>query len=396
MENRHNIKRRIFQEEDFLKRQGGRSMGQEKQKRVTQWITAFGMGLCLLLAVFGMQEIMVYAATEPTYEWTDETKEAEAYVGTVNIESLNVRTGFGASFDKVQMNGSIVVLLDGDKVAVMSSGNASNGSLWYEVRWMKNGVEYHGYVNAKYVDISEERAVPLATPTPEATFTPTPTPTPEVTPTPIPETTITPIPTETPEGEGGFKLWEGILLVILILLLIGVLYVLFMMKKRQASATQATEKIDSLKNLQLKKQAERQNAEPVNVMRRKVEVEEAEEQVSRFKEDDYEREAAMLARKEQARIVNEKIVEKSRFFDPTEDQQEERELKQLSESLKEKEVLRDEIDSLRPGDIVYHEFFGKGVVFDNSDVKRIEIRFGTDVRFIDKAGCVAKRLMRKI
>ena len=47
----------------------------------------------------------------------------------------------------------------------------------------------------------------------------------------------------------------------------------------------------------------------------------------------------MLARKEQARIVNEKIVEKSRFFDPTEDQEEERELKQLSESLKEKEIL---------------------------------------------------------
>ena len=89
-------------------------------------------------------------------------------------------------------------------------------------------------------------------------------------------------------------------------------------------------------------------------------------------------------------------MEKSRFFDPTEELEEERELKQLSESLKEKEILRDEIDGLRPGDIVYHEIFGKGVVFDNSDVKRIEIRFGTDIRFIDKAGCVAKRSMHTI
>lgn len=372
-------------------------MGYKKQKRVIQWIAVFGISLCLLLAVFHMPQIMAYAATEPTYELTDETKEVEAYIGTVNIESLNVRTGFGASFDKVQVNGSVVVLLNGDKVAIMSSGNASNGSLWYEVRWIKNGVEYHGYVNAKYVDSSQERAIPLPTPTPEVTPTPTPTPTPEVTPTPVPQITLTPTPTPNPEGKGSFKLWEGILLVVLILLLAGVLYVLFMMRKRQASATQATDKIDSLKNLQLKKQSERQNAEQGNVMRRRMEEEEdTKEKVNRLKEDEYEREAAMLARKEQARIVNEKIVEKSRFFDPTEDQQEERELKQLSESLKEKEVLREEIDSLRPGDIVYHEFFGKGVVFDNSDVKRIEIRFGTDVRFIDKAGCVAKRLMRKI
>lgn len=367
-------------------------MGKEKQKRIVQWIVAFGMGLCLLFGVLHTPIMVVYGATEPTYEWTEETKDAEAYIGTVNIESLNVRTGFGASFDRVQVNGSAVVLLNGDKVAIMSSGNASNGSLWYEVRWMKNEVEYHGYVNAKYVDISEERALPLATPTPEATETPTPTPTPEVTPTPVLEATITPAPTENPNGEGGFKLWEGILLIILILLLLGVLYVLFMMRKRQTSANQTTEKIDSLKNLQLKKQSERQNAEAVNVMRRKMTVEDEEEEV----EDEYEQEAVMLARKEQARIVNEKIVEKSRFFDPTQDQQEARELKQLSESLKEKEVLKEEIDRLRPGDIVYHEFFGKGVVFDNSDVKRIEIRFGTDVRFIDKAGCVAKRLMRKI
>ncbi len=372
-------------------------MGYKKQKKRMQWIAVLGIGLCLLFGVLCMPTMAVYGATEPTYEWTEETKDVEAYVGTVNIESLNVRTGFGASFDRVQVNGSAVVLLNGDKVAVMSSGNASNGSLWYEVRWVKNEVEYHGYVNAKYVDISEQRAVPIATPTPIATETPTPTPTPEVTPTPVLEATVTPTPTESPDGEGGFKLWEGILLIILILLLLGVLYVLFMMRKRQTSATQATEKIDNLKNLQLKKQSERQNAEPVNVMRRKIEVEdEEEEKVGYSKEDDYEREAAMLARKEQARIVNEKIVEKSRFFDPTEDQEEERELKQLSESLKEKEILRDEIDRLRPGDIVYHEFFGKGVVFDNSDVKRIEIRFGTDVRFIDKAGCVAKRLMRKI
>ena len=56
----------------------------------------------------------------------------------------------------------------------------------------------------------------------------------------------------------------------------------------------------------------------------------------------------------------------------------------------------EEIENLSPGDLVYHEYFGKGVVFDNSDVKRIEIRFGTDVRFVDKSACVAKKIMRKV
>ena len=59
-------------------------------------------------------------------------------------------------------------------------------------------------------------------------------------------------------------------------------------------------------------------------------------------------------------------------------------------------ILAEEIDNLNPGDIVYHEYFGKGVVFDNTDVRRIEVRFGTDMRFIDKAGCVSKKLMRKV
>ena len=95
-------------------------------------------------------------------------------------------------------------------------------------------------------------------------------------------------------------------------------------------------------------------------------------------------------------MMNEEIMEKSRFYDPNEEKKKEDELKRLSESLKEKELLREEIDGLRPGDVVYHEYLGKGIVFDNSDVKRIEIRFGTDVRFIDKMDCVAKKLMRKV
>ena len=362
--------------------------------KMIQWLTVVGMGLYLFMACLGIPEVLVYAATEPTYEYTEETSAVEAYVGTVTgTDSLNVRTGFGASYDKVQVNGSNVILLKGDRVAIMSSGNASNGSVWYEVRWVKNDIEYHGYVNAKYIERSEERAMPIATPTPEATPTPTATPTPVATPTL--EITATPEPTETPKEESGSKFWEGLLLVFLILLLVAVLCIIFVLKRREATATKTTEKIDSLKNMQLKKQEQKKNA--LNIMRQKEEdMEEEEERVSRSKKAEYTDEVEMLARQEQARIAQEKIVEKSKNFDPTQYQAEEIELKKLSETLKEKEFLKDEIERLRPGDLVYHEIFGKGVVFDNSDVKRIEIRFGTDIRFIDKAGCVAKRSMHKI
>ena len=245
--------------------------------KMIQWLTVVGMGLYLFLACLGMPEVFVYAATEPTYEYTEETSAVEAYVGTVTgTDSLNVRTGFGASYDKVQVNGSNVILLRGDRVAIMSSGNASNGSVWYEVRWVKNDIEYHGYVSGKYIERSEERAMPIATPTPEATPTPTATPTPIATPTP--EITITPEPTETPKGEGGSKFWEGLLLIFLILLLFAVLFIIFMLKRREVSATKTTEKIDSLKNMQLKKQEAMKNAQRVNVMRQKVEDEDEEEE----------------------------------------------------------------------------------------------------------------------
>ena len=362
--------------------------------KMIQWLTVVGMGLYLFMVCLGMPEVFVYAATEPTYEYTEETSAVEAYVGTViGTDSLNVRTGFGPNYDKVQVNGSNVILMRGDKIAIMSSGNSSGGSLWYEVRWVKNDIEYHGYVSAKYIERSEERAMPIATPTPEATPTPTATPTPIATPTP--EITVTPELTETPKEEGGSKFWEGLLLIFLILLLVAVLCIIFVLKRREAATTKTTEKIDSLKNMQLKKQEQQKNA--LNIMRQKEEdMEEEEERVSRPKKADYTDEVEMLARQEQARIAQEKIVEKSKNFDPTQHQAEEMELKKLSETLKEKEFLKDEIERLRPGDLVYHEIFGKGVVFDNSDVKRIEIRFGTDIRFIDKAGCVAKRSMHKI
>lgn len=368
-------------------------------ENIRKKIFRFGAALCLAATISGGFPMTAYAVTEPTFEATEATTAAEAYVGEVNTSSLNVRTGIGTSYDILEVNGRQITLHRGDKVAVMSSGNTSSGNLWYEVRWIEDGLEYHGYVRASYVTLSEEIAVPLPTPTPTATPTPEATPTPSATPTPLATATpiASPVPTKAPtEAPSGLtSALKGIGFVFLLLLLAAVVYVIVMKRKKEAVRAETSEKIDSLKNIQLDRNQEDEEENPVSVKPRREETREARETSFRPKAM-YESEAVMLTRKEHARVVNEEIMERSRFYDPNEERKQQDELKKLSESLKEKELLRDEIDNLIPGELVYHEYFGKGVVFDNSDVKVIEIRFGTDVRFINKASCVAKKLMRKV
>lgn len=369
-------------------------------RKMQKWLSVLGISACL----FAMAEpgITAYAATEPTYELTNDTAEAEAYVGEVDVDDgLNVRTGFGADYDRVQVDGEYVILYDNDKVAVMSEGKASDGNTWYEVRWVEDGVEYHGYVRGKYVKKSDERALPLptptpvATPTPEATATPVPTPTTVATATPVPATPTPTVVPEEPKDHSGLK---GVGIVAALLVIAVAVYLFVMKKKREAVVAETTEKIDNLKNIQLRKRPEDSNGNPISIMARKQELSEenAEETASRPAVKSYQSDADLLAKREQARMMNAEIMEKSRFYDPNEEKKKEDELKQLSESLKEKEILREEIDNLAPGDLVYHEYFGKGVVYDNTDVNRIEVRFGPNTYFIDRTKCVAQKLMRKI
>ena len=81
-------------------------------RKIREWLAVLAIGVCLL--TMAVPAVTVYAETEPTYELTDLTAMAEAYVGTVNVDGLNVRTGFGANFDQVKVNGKSVVLHEGD------------------------------------------------------------------------------------------------------------------------------------------------------------------------------------------------------------------------------------------------------------------------------------------
>ena len=166
-------------------------------RKLRKWLAVLGIGACLLATAPMMT---AYAETEPTYEITEETANVDAPVGVVTAKALNVRTGFGANYDRLVVNEKSVTVHEGDRLAVMSAGTAGDGSTWYEVRWIENDVHYHGYVSGGFLKLTEELAVPLPTPTPEATPTPVPTPTPEATPTPEPTPTpeATPTPVATP------------------------------------------------------------------------------------------------------------------------------------------------------------------------------------------------------
>ncbi len=69
----------------------------------------------------------------------------------------------------------------------------------------------------------------------------------------------------------------------------------------------------------------------------------------------------------------------------------------ISEDMTPEQLLKlEEINKLCVGDVVNHTIFGKGVVYDNSDFKMIEITFGKDWRIMDKVACVKKDYIQKV
>ena len=109
-----------------------------RTKKIKKWMATMATVVC----IFGMGltvPAIAFAETEPTFETTEETMGVEAYVGVVNIKNLNVRVGFGADYDQLQYDGHEVILHEGDRIAVLSTGTSTSGYLWYEVRWMEDG-----------------------------------------------------------------------------------------------------------------------------------------------------------------------------------------------------------------------------------------------------------------
>ncbi len=305
----------------------------------------------------------------PTFELTAETEGIEAFEVEVVTENLNVRVGRGTSFERLKYNDEYVVLHKGDKVAGFSTGKASNGGEWYEIRWTDDGVEFHGYVYAGYTKLTGEKAVNIPTPTPSPIPTCTPTPTPSPTNTPIPTPSPTPMP-EKPE-KSGVSPAVAVLIIFLILVIIALLYYVFFRKNSTKSSAEADEKIKKLKNATERAEiVEREKKLYGNSGRKRVDEPEVKDEQEVF-DDDYEMNATPMPEEEKSA---------------------------LAAAVREKEELRKMLDGLKYNDVVIHKYFGEGVVLDNADVNNVEVRFNNngEVRYINKESAAAKRLMMKL
>ncbi|MCR5585540.1 MAG: SH3 domain-containing protein [Lachnospiraceae bacterium] len=339
--------------------QNNRHKGLSRQfRRICKAVTVF------LLVIFFLKDITVYAATEPTYKYTAETENADAYVVKITT-SLNVRVGPGKNYNKIThpITNKTISLKSGDLVAVMGESEVvyDDGSTatWYEIRWIEDDIEFHGYINGKYTKKTGDPAIPLPTPTPIATNTPTPTPTPTKGPTNTPAPSKTPTPTLPAPMMGdsvnGNPPWIGILIVALVLVACVAGYFVFVAKKKNAMYHEESETINGLRRVTPEKFNDKvqQNVRPV-------------------KEEDYVDE-----------VDAEENYEANRQA-------------AMANAIKEKEMIKKELDGLEEKDTVIHKYFGEGIVIDNSDVNNVEIKFGSEIRYINKESAAAKHLMRKL
>ncbi|MBQ3665603.1 MAG: cadherin-like beta sandwich domain-containing protein [Lachnospiraceae bacterium] len=74
--------------------------------------------------------------------------------GTVNGTYVNVRTGAGTSYSKLTYNGENVQLNVGHSVRIIGESNASDGALWYKIKFTYSNTELTGFMHSSYVDVS--------------------------------------------------------------------------------------------------------------------------------------------------------------------------------------------------------------------------------------------------
>lgn len=82
-----------------------------------------------------------------------------------NANSLVIRSTAGYSGDVVSDNSGTAVLLSEGHALNLLSATRLDGVIWYEISFTYRSVEYNGYINEKYVTLSEAEGT-LTTPTP--------------------------------------------------------------------------------------------------------------------------------------------------------------------------------------------------------------------------------------
>lgn len=291
---------------------------------------------------------------------------------------VNVRYGPGDGLYDIIVHNDEKVTLDSDKEVLIVDDEIyeASGNLWYNIIFQWKGEEISGWATSSYIKvIATVTPTPTPSPTPEpATPTPSPEPTPSPTPTAVPATP-TPMPTIDPSS-GDFRFVWGMIaaLVIIAIIAIALIYVKNKLVYSSARSQEMSQKMKRLKNINLAEDKEDILSTTMITRRKRPEVRIVDEN-----DEDREYDPELIDS-----LFGEELpaVEKVRP-EPTRESDEKR-------------ALRNEINKLKPHDMVLHKYFGKGEVYDNSDVKLLEVRFGSDVRFLNKDSLVSKRLLVKL
>ncbi|ABX41654.1 SH3 domain-containing protein [Lachnoclostridium phytofermentans] len=322
---------------------------------------------------------------------TTQDKDETYYLGKVT-GGVNVRVGAGADKDQLVVANQSVKLKKGTEVTILSEVMVGNKA-WYEVRFKLGKEEVVGFATSTYI----EKTKKTITPTPMPTLTPEPTSTPTPVPTAVPtvEPTATPAKSTNEAGDnstGSMILWifGGISM-----LALGIVLTLSVRKKRKEDFEEAKEvskKVDKLKNMVITKDIDEKDSADENPKKKAA---------GKFtKEGRPTRQPIAIQHTAEVYVKNSKLGDSNKFTDElavTKEQVAE-DFSVIKESLEkdsgEKNELRKAVQALREHDIVIHKYFGKGEVFDNSDVKLIEVRFGGDARFLNKEQLVTKKLLQ--
>lgn len=291
---------------------------------------------------------------------------------------VNVRYGPGDGlYEIIVHNGEKVTLNDDVEVLIVDDAvYEASGNVWYNIIFQWKGEEISGWATSSYIKVvATVTPTPTPSPTPEpATPTPTPEPTPSPTPTSIPATP-TPMPTIDPSSRDFRFVWGMIAaLVIIAIIAIALIYVKNKLVYSSARSQEMSQKMKRLKNINLAEDREDILSTTMITRRKRPEVRIVDEN---DEDREYDPELIDSLFGEELPSVEKVRTEQTREPD-------------------EKRALRNEINKLKPHDMVLHKYFGKGEVYDNSDVKLLEVRFGSDVRFLNKESLISKRLLVKL
>ena len=316
----------------------------------------------LTLAVFTF--VMIMGATGIKAEEDDWVH----YEGIVTANNaLNVRAGAGTNFDQLKdETGTIIQLKPQEKVIIVEDVVSDDAKIWYKIQFDREGKTYEGFATSSYIAKDEEKKI-TPSPTPEPTATPSPSPTPPLATkapaTPTPSISDLTQDETTPQSTNSKS---SILFVIFAVIAVAVVFfglfiILGLVKQnKRKKRIHNARKVDRMRN------SEQDNGNG----RKKPEI-------RRSDDEGYVRE-----------------VRQSVYYTNSEDEDDLYGI--MPKETDDKRSLRAAVDRLQEHDIINHKIYGEGEVYDNSDVKLMEVRFGNDVRFLNKDSVVAKRLIEII